>query len=111
MLAESLCVDLKTIGNWERGETVMSIEQLCKCCEVLNCTPNELCGWYLEHPEHKPTDSLYEDAYQEELNKCYLACTPERKGRILDTARDAALASGEAAKRAVHEAEEKGLIA
>lgn len=51
------------------------------------------------------------DPFQEELNRCYEVCTPERKGRILDTARDAALASGEAAKRAVHEAEEEGLIA
>ena len=111
MLSERLHVDLKTIGNWERGETVMSIEQLCNCCDVLNCTPNDLCGWYLEHPEDRSLGIEYEDAYQEELNRCYLACTPERKGRILDTARDAALASGEAAKRAVHESEKKGMIA
>lgn len=33
----------------------MSIEQLCKCCEVLRCTPNDLTGWYLEHPEDRPS--------------------------------------------------------
>ena len=110
-LAHAIGANLRTVGSWERGETMMSIEQLCNCCEALECTPNDLCGWYLEHPNIERDTPQYEDAYQEELNRCYLACTPERKGRILDTARDAALASGEAAKRAVLEAEEEGLIA
>ena len=45
------------------------------------------------------TKAAYADPFQAELNRCYEACTPERKARILDTARDAALASGEDAKR------------
>ncbi|MDO4428529.1 MAG: helix-turn-helix transcriptional regulator [Atopobiaceae bacterium] len=49
-LADLLQVDIGTIGNWERGKTMMSIEQLCNCCEALGCTPNDMTGWYLEHP-------------------------------------------------------------
>ena len=32
----------------------MSIEQLCNCCDALGCTPNDLTGWYIEHPEDRP---------------------------------------------------------
>ena len=53
-LSSLLNVDIKTVGNWERGETMMSIEQLCRCCEILGATPNEMTGWYIEHPEDIP---------------------------------------------------------
>ena len=53
-LAEMLTVDIATVGNWERGNTMMSIEQLCRCCEILGTTPNEMTGWYIEHPEDAP---------------------------------------------------------
>lgn len=32
----------------------MSIEQLCRCCEILETTPNEMTGWYIDHPEDAP---------------------------------------------------------
>ena len=53
-LAELIGANLRTIGAWERGETMMSIEQLCRCCEILGTTPNEMTGWYIEHPEDAP---------------------------------------------------------
>lgn len=49
-----LTVDIATVGNWERSNTMMSIEQLCRCCEILGTTPNEMTGWYIEHPEDAP---------------------------------------------------------
>lgn len=48
-LADKIGANIRTIGAWERGETMMSIEQLCNCCEALDCTPNDMTGWYLEH--------------------------------------------------------------
>ena len=33
-LADALSVDIKTVGNWERGKTLPDIEQLWKCAKV-----------------------------------------------------------------------------
>lgn len=49
-LAKKLEVNLRTVGAWERGETIMSAEQVWNCAEVLGTDPNELLGWYDEHP-------------------------------------------------------------
>ena len=54
-LADALNVDIKTVGNWERGKTLPDIEQLWKCAKVLHTDPNDLLGWYEEHPEDKPS--------------------------------------------------------
>ena len=35
-LADALNVDIKTVGNWERGKTLPDIEQLWKCAKVLH---------------------------------------------------------------------------
>lgn len=53
-LAKLLGVDIKTVGNWERGRTALNLDDACAICDVLHCTPNDLCGWYLSHPEDRP---------------------------------------------------------
>ena len=53
-LAQKLGVDIKTVGNWERGNTVPDAIQLVKCAALLGTTPNELMGWYIDHPEDRP---------------------------------------------------------
>ena len=97
-LADLLQVDIGTIGNWERGKTMMSIEQLCNCCEALGCTPNDMTGWSLEHPD--PVGAATSaDPMREELVRCYDASTDENRHSLVVAARNAALASGEAAER------------
>ena len=86
-LAEKLLVDIGTVGNWERGKTMMSIEQLCRCCEILGATPNEMTGWYIEHPEDAPGTAAGTDPYEGELVECYRAATAEGKANILGNAR------------------------
>ena len=49
-LAKQLGVDIKTVGNWERGNTVPDAIQLVKCASLLGTTPNDLMGWYEDHP-------------------------------------------------------------
>lgn len=98
-LAQSISVDIKTIGNWERGETVPDAEQIWNCAEALGCTPNDILGWHLSHTG----DATLEDAYEKELIGCYRESTMARKGRILDTARDAAAMSKESAERSAPE--------
>lgn len=86
-LANMVGANLRTIGAWERGETMMSIEQLCRCCEILGATPNEMTGWYIEHPEDAPGTAEGTDPYEGELVECYRAATAEGKANILGNAR------------------------
>lgn len=44
-LAETIGVDIKTVGNWERGKTVPKVEQLWDCAMALHSSPNELLAW------------------------------------------------------------------
>lgn len=86
-LANALNVDIKTVGNWERGKTLPDIEQLWKCAKVLHTDPNDLLGWYEEHPEDKPSAPAGAEG---ELIVCYRKSTEKRRSKILETARDQA---------------------
>ena len=70
---------------------------------VLGCSVNDLCGW----PKGKNEGRVFEDDFEEELLRCYRASTPDRQGRILDTARDAAGMSKEMAERHMSEAKQQ----
>ena len=80
-LAEHLGIDIKTIGNWERGKTVPNIEQIWNCAVALGSTPNDLMGWYIYHPRACPQPERL-DPEHESLIADYDACTPERRERI-----------------------------
>ena len=86
-LANALNVDIKTVGNWERGKTLPDIEQLGKCAKVLHTDPNDLLGWYEEHPEDKPSAPAGAEG---ELIVCYRLSTEKWRSKILETARDQA---------------------
>lgn len=49
-LAGHLGIDIKTIGNWERGKTLPNVEQIWNCAVALGSAPNDLMGWYIDHP-------------------------------------------------------------
>lgn len=88
----------RRIKSWEDGDRMLSLKQACDCADLLDCSLDELAGRDFSPPAHS-------DPWQAELNRCYEDSTPDRKRRIVDTARDAALASGDAAERAVDGAE------
>lgn len=94
-MADRLGVPERRYASWEREEVGINLEQACMIADELECTLDELAGREWDSTE------FYSDAFQAELNRCYLACTPDRKAGILQAARDGALASGEAAKRAI----------
>lgn len=102
-LANSIGVSLRTVGSWERGESLPNAEQVWNCAVALGCSPNDICGWYIDHPEDRPAPPG--DPGAAELLGCYRSCTPERQDALLNLARDSALLSGGAAERgAVSEA-------
>lgn len=82
-LAEKINVNLRTIGAWERGETMMSAEQVWNCAVALDTDPNTLLGWDEGFAAAAPANP--EEA---ELVGAFRSCTDERRGRLLDTARD-----------------------
>lgn len=95
-LAEKLGVSLRTVGSWERCETIPDAEQIWNCAIALNCTPNDLLGWYDDHPEdlprcHAPTLT----ADEAEVLGNYRECTPEWKRTV---AMNALAAKGESLK-------------
>lgn len=53
-LAKELGVDTKTVGNWERGETIPNALQVWACAVALGTDPNTVLGWYEEHPREAP---------------------------------------------------------
>lgn len=91
-LATRMDIDLKTIGNWERGKTVPNAEQVWNCSEALGTDPDTLLGW----PESAPS---FSDPRQAELNRCWESSTPQRQDALLMTARDFAASSREGAER------------
>lgn len=96
-LANSMGVSLRTVGSWERGESLPNAEQVWNCAVSLGCSPNDICGWYIDHPEDRPAPPG--DPGASELLGCYRSCTPERQDALLNLARDSALLSGGAAER------------
>lgn len=93
--AKKIGVNKYTYRSWESGSAMMNAEQVWNCAVALGCTPNDILGWYETHPRKES----FSDTYELELMSCYRTSTKDRKERILDTARDAAAMSKDAAKR------------
>ena len=74
-LADVLGVDVKTIGNWERGSTMMSLEQVWNCAIALGSTPNDICGWYLEHPHDEAVPARRDDPLKRQVVDAYDSMT------------------------------------
>lgn len=93
--AEKVGASIRSVSAWERGETIPDAEKIWNCAVALNCTPNDVLGWYESHPKEESLTNPYE----QELMDCYRSSTVDRKERILDTARDAAAMSKDTAER------------
>jgi DNA-binding XRE family transcriptional regulator len=97
--ADALGMKKRRYASLERGEVQVTLEDTYMICGVFSCTPNDLCGWYIDHPEDRPTPPGHEDPEASELVRAYRSCTPERKESLLNLARDSALLSGFDAER------------
>lgn len=97
-LAKLIGVSARAIGAWERGENSPNAEQVWNCALALHSTPNDLLGWYIDHPSARQQPERL-DGERAELLRCYDRCTPQWREQVLMSARASALASGEAAER------------
>lgn len=104
-LAEAIGVNLSTVGNWERLVTCPDAEQVWNCAVALGCTPNDILGWYEDHPREGSGERLTSE--EREIVGCYRESTPQWKQNISMTARAAAGESKEAAKLAVSPTEKR----
>ena len=86
-LAQKVGKSFRTIQSWEREESYPNAELVGALCEVFNTDPNDLLGWYEEHPEDKPAAP---SGAEGELIDCYRQSTEKRRSKILETARDQA---------------------
>ena len=98
-LAECMGVNLSTIGNWERLVTCPDAEQIWNCAVALGCTPNDILGWYEDHPREGSGELLTSE--EREIVDCYRESAPQWRQNIAMTARSAAATSKDAAERAV----------
>lgn len=65
----------------EQGQRNMTLEQAWQYADKLGCSLDAIVG--------VRTPVAYDDPAKAELNDCYDACSPERKEKLLDDARDA----------------------
>lgn len=90
-LANKTGIKLSTYRSWEQGIAAkIPLESVCRIAEVLDCTPNDLYGWYIDHPEDRPggpgESSLTHD--ESVLLSNYRECTPQRRAKAAEAVRD-----------------------
>lgn len=107
-LAEAIGVNLSTVGNWERLVTCPDAEQVWNCAVALGCTPNDILGWYEDHPREDNGERLTSE--EREIVGCYRESTPQWRQNIAMTARAAAGESKETAKRGVSATENRAAM-
>lgn len=98
-LCEATQIKLGTLRTWEQGTASIKLDDACHICRALRCTPNDLCGWYIDHPEDMPQQSSPPLAPDEaEVVDGYRSCTTEWKRNLrmsVEAARAASLKSAE----------------
>lgn len=93
-VSEVAGVSPKTEWNWEQGKSYPNAAQLWKMAVALECTPNDLLGWYDAHPREDAAGLSSDEA---EVIGSYRECTPEWKRHVAMTA---LAAKGESLKSA-----------
>lgn len=95
-IADKLGIKERKYATWEREEVALTLEDAYNLAIVLGCTPNDLCGWYFDHPREETGERLSTE--EREVVECYRKCTPQWRQNIAMTARAAAGESKETAE-------------
>lgn len=94
-LAKAIGKSFRTVQAWEREESSPNAEMVWRLCEVFGTDPDDLLGWWDEHPRDESPGLAPEEA---EVLGCYRASTPQWRNNIAMTARAAAGESKKAAR-------------
>lgn len=98
-LCDATEIKLGTLRTWEQGTASIKLEDAVSICRALHCTPNDLCGWYIDHPEDAPRHSPPPlDPDEADVINGYRSCTPEWRRNIrmsVEAAAGASLKSAE----------------
>lgn len=86
--AKKIGVNKYTYRSWESDAAMMSAEQVWNCAVALGCTPNDILGWYEDHPREDSGERLTSE--EREIVGCYRESTPQWRQNIAMTARAAA---------------------
>lgn len=100
--AESIKMNPTTYTQYEQGIRNFTLEKAWEFADALDCSLDELAG--RQWPPRGAAGSA--DPMRDELVRCYDASTTENRHSLVVAARNAALASGEAAKRDLDETQE-----
>ncbi len=106
--AKKIGVNKYTYRSWESGAAMMNAEQVWNCAVALGCTPNDILGWYEDHPREDSGERLTSE--EREIVGCYRESTPQWRQNIAMTARAAAGESKETAKRYLPATEERAAV-
>lgn len=88
-LAKAINKSYVTIQSWEKGTSYPNAESILDMCCLFDCTPNDLLGWYDNHP--RPIEEMSADG--KALISSYNKCDEATKASILMVAKNSALAS------------------
>lgn len=84
-LAELIGRSFRTVQKWESEETYPQADDLCKLCELFGTDPNNMLGWYEEHPDDISPTLTHDEAV---LLNDYRECTPPRRAKAAEAVRD-----------------------
>lgn len=87
-IADRLGIKERKYATWEREGVALTLEDAYNLSIVLGCTPNDLCGWYEDHPRENQGEGLSSE--ESEIVGCYRQSTPQWKQNIAMTARSSA---------------------
>ena len=103
-VAKALDVKLSTYRTWEHGSVKLTLENACIISKLLGCTPNDICGWYEEHPK---TNDMLLTSEEREIVDNFRQCAPQWRTNISMTARAAAGESKEVAESSLPEIQKR----
>ena len=102
-IAKIAGVSAKTEWNWEQGKSFPNAAQLWDIAVALNCTPNDLLGWYDAHPREDAPQLASDEA---DIINGYRSCTPDWKRNVrmnVEAAAGASLKSAECTSFVIEE--------
>lgn len=106
-LAKVLKKSLRTIQSWENGESFPNADVIWKCADYFATDPNEVLGWYEDHPHDEPD---YRDPRQSRLNMAFAALDERSKsdleGVAMSFAADPSRRASKSGQGGAHQAEE-----